>query len=65
MPQGEHEGGVVNTLEDLGAGQPPPSLPLATHQTKIPYSKPSKHSNKTKLRLNESKNNSLDIFPYH
>ena len=25
-------------------------------QTKIPYPKPLKHSNKTELRLNESKN---------
>ena len=31
-------------------------------QTKIPYPKPLKHSKKTKLRLNESKNNSLKIY---
>ena len=36
--------------------------PLATYQIKIPYPKPLKDPNKTKLRLNESKNNSLDIF---
>ena len=36
--------------------------PLATNQTKIPYPKPLKHLNKTKLRLNESKNNSLKIY---
>ena len=30
-----------------------------------PYPKQLKHSNKTKLRLNESKNSSFDIFPYH
>ena len=41
---------------------PPP--PLATNQTKIPYPKPLKvkHSNKSELRLNESKNNSLKIY---
>ena len=36
--------------------------PLPTKQTKIPYPKPLKHSNKTKLRLNESENNSLKII---
>ena len=43
-----------------GGGCTPP--PLATNQTKISYPKPIKHSNKTKLRLNESKNNSLDFL---
>ena len=52
------------SLEDLRGTSPPPSL-LATNQTKIPYPKTLKQSMNTKLRLNESKNNSLDIFPYH
>ena len=56
---------------DTSGGLPPPPIgfrgwynppPLATNQTIIPYPKPLKHSNKTKLSLNESKNNSLDIF---
>ena len=42
--------------------QPIPTLPFATNQTKIPYPKPIKHSNKTKLRLNGSKNNSLKLY---
>ena len=48
----------------MGGNIPPnPFLPtLVTNQTKIPYPKPLKNSNKTILRLNESKNNSLDIF---
>ena len=44
--------------------QPIPPTPLATYQTKIPYPKLLKHSNKTKLRFYESKNNFL-IFTYH
>ena len=32
--------------------------PLATNQAKIPYPKPLKHSNKTKIRLHEGTNNS-------
>ena len=35
-----------------------PSFVSVTNQTKIPYPKPLKHSNRTELRLNESKNNS-------
>ena len=35
---------------------------LANNQTKIPFPKPLKHSNKTKLRLNESENNPIKII---
>ena len=40
---------------------PPPSSPFATSQTKSVYPKPLKNLNKTKLRLNKSKNNFLVI----
>ena len=49
-------------VDGQGRVLPPP---LPTNQTEIPYPKALKHSNKTKFKLNESKNNSLDIFPYH
>ena len=56
-------------LEYLGGGvqhiplaQPLPTPPPATNQTKIPYPKPLKHLNKSKLRLNEIKTNSLQIY---
>ena len=49
--------GVVDPPQnDLGGIQPPspsstpPNPLLATNQTKIPYPKPLKHSNETKLR---------------
>ena len=55
--QGRTQGGVggVDTppLRGFRGGYNPPPLPLI------------KISNKTKIRLNESKNISLDIFPYH
>ena len=38
--------------------------PLTTNETKISYPKPLKHSNKTKLRLNEEQFFKY-IFPYH
>ena len=66
VKQGQTQGGIGGVgppLKDLGGVKQP--LPPVTNQTIIPYPKPLKHSNKTKLRLNESKNNSLDIFPYH
>ena len=54
-------------LENLGGGvhynPPPPYPPLVTNQTKMPYPKSLKNSNKTKLGLKESKNNFQDIFP--
>ena len=49
------ESSEINWIEDLGGGGVKP--PLGTYQTKIPYPKPLTHSNKTKSRLNESKNN--------
>ena len=49
---------VQHTWYNLGEGYNPP----ATNQTKISYPKPLKHSNKKKIRLNESKNNILIYF---
>ena len=43
--KGEHKGGGI---------QPTPYTHLATNQTIIPYPKPLKHSNKTKLRFLKS-----------
>ena len=53
--QGE-AGPGLNPPREFRDGGTTPTYPLATNQTKIPYPK---HSNKTKLRLNESKKNSL------
>ena len=51
------EGGGVDSI-DLGCSTPH----LANNQTKIPYPKLLKHTNKTKLRLNERESNSLKII---
>ena len=65
--QGRRQGVVDSPLPPRIYGGTPPPLarplptPVATNLTKIPYLKPLKHSNKTKLRLNDSKNNSLKI----
>ena len=50
---------VIAMFENPMRTQPPPLAqplpnPLATNQTKIPYPKTLKHSNKIELRLNES-----------
>ena len=58
--QGRTQGGEVDPTSPTT-----PNPLLAKNQARIPYPKPLKHSNKTKLRLKESKNNFLDIFPYH
>ena len=55
----------ANTRREYGgdSSPPPSSTPpysLTTNQTKIPYPKPLRHWNKT--RLNESENNSLKII---
>ena len=49
--QGE-AGPGLNPFREFREGGTTPTYPLAANQTKIPYPK---HSNKTKLRLNESK----------
>ena len=51
-------GGIVDPpLDNKGGREKPlPTLPCVTNQTKIPYPKPLKHSNKTVLRLNKSEN---------
>ena len=45
-----------------GVQSPLFTTPLATYQIKIAYPKPLKNPNKTKLRLNESKNKSLKMY---
>ena len=53
---------MISKGEQKGRGWNPLLPTLGNNQTKIPYPRPLKYSNKTKLRLNESKNNSLKIY---
>ena len=56
LDKGEHKGGGVDpSVVDLGGRYNPPRSTPPYPQTKIPYTKPLKHSNK-KSRLNESMN---------